>query len=109
MIALGVLRSAELGDVGAGGEDLLAARDHDRAGRVGGQLLGDVVELAHERAREGVDLAVAQRDDRDPVRAAFQFEQLCHARQSVRPRVGPSGDLPADGDFRRRRTHPGWV
>ena len=36
-----LVRSAELGDVGAGGEDPLAARDHDGARRVGAQLVRD--------------------------------------------------------------------
>ena len=42
--AVGLVGAAELGDVGAGGEDPLAAGDDDRAGRIGGQLVGDCVD-----------------------------------------------------------------
>ena len=45
VIPFGVLGSAELGDVGTGGEDLLPPRDHHGTGRVGRQLLGRLVEL----------------------------------------------------------------
>ena len=59
--------AAELGDVGAGGEDLLAAGDDNGAGRIGAEADRDLVQPAHDAAREGVDLAVV-RASRPPPR-----------------------------------------
>ena len=74
----GLVGAAELGDVGAGGEDALAAGDDDGAGRIGGQRRRRLAELGQEGPGEGVDLAVGQRDDGDAVVTAIEGEQLCH-------------------------------
>ena len=69
----GLVGAAELGDVGAGGEDPLAAGDHDGAGRVGGQLVGRLVQLgAAAPAERALTLPLAQRDDGDAVVAAIE-------------------------------------
>ena len=103
----GLVRPAELGDVGAGGEDPLATGDHDRAREVGGQLVGGLAQLAQQRARQRVDLAVGQRDDRDAVVAPVEGEQSAIAPVSSTRRAG-SGPVVAAFRFRRGREHP-WA
>ena len=67
-------RTAELGDVGAGGEDLLPARHHDGTGRIVGERAGGVAQPGDHRARQCVHLPVGERDDRHPVRPPLQFD-----------------------------------
>ncbi len=71
---LGLGRAAELGDVGAGGEDLLPARHHDRTGRIVGEGAGGVAQPGDHRARQRVHLAVGERDDRHPIRPPLQLD-----------------------------------
>ena len=80
----GFVRTAELGDVCTGGEDALPTGDHDGARRVGGQLVRRLVQLGDERPGEGVDLAVGQRDDGNPVVAAIEGQQLGHRASLAR-------------------------
>ena len=75
VIAAGLVGALELGDVGTGGEDPLAARDHDGARRVGGQRLGGLLQLGEQGAGQGVDLAVGEGDDGDAVVAPIEAEQ----------------------------------
>ena len=78
---------AELGDVGARGEDPLAARHHHRAGRVGGQRLCSRPQFGEQRRRQRVDLAVGQGDDGHAVVASFEGEQrgVGHPAESCLP------------------------
>ena len=87
-------RAAELADVGAGGEDALAAGDHDRAGRVGGQRPSDLVELGEQRLRQRVHLRVVQGDDGHAVVTSFEQHEFAHGADPTRQRRS----------VRRRRT-----
>ena len=62
----------ELDDVGTGGKDPPAAPQHHRAGRVGGQALGDGEDLPEHRAGEGVGLGPVQPDQGDAVVASLE-------------------------------------
>ncbi len=79
---------AELGDVSARGEDPLASGHDDRAGRIGGEIVGDRVDGRHDRTRERVHLAVGERDDGDPVVTAFEQDHIvthgCHDARTSR-------------------------
>ena len=55
----GLVGAAELGDVGAGGEDLLPAGHHDRAGRIGGEGIGGLVQPGQHRADSAFTLPLA--------------------------------------------------
>ena len=78
----GLLLTAELIDVGAGGEDPLTAGHHDSARQLGSQLVDRLVQLAEQGGRQRVDLAVAQRDDGDAVITSFECQQLVHRPES---------------------------
>ena len=68
--------SAELADVGAGGEDPLATGDDDGAGRIGGRARRPPrARLAQQRLRQGVDLRVVERDDGHAVVASLEQHQ----------------------------------
>ena len=82
-----LLGTAELGDVGACGEDPFAARHDHCAGWVGGQVVGDLLQRTEHRLRQGVHLAVVQCDDGDAVLAAFeQDEWIAHRTIMLRGR-----------------------
>ena len=59
----GFMRPTELGDVRTRGEHPVAARDHDRARRVGVQVLGDRLQLGEQCGGQRVDLGVVERHD----------------------------------------------
>ena len=80
--------AAELRDVGACSEQSIAAGDHDGARWILGQFLRRCPDLAEEFRRQGVDLAVGEREERDPVGVSFEREQFGHAR-SLADRVRP--------------------
>ena len=69
-------RAAELGDLGAGREDAVAAGDHDGPGRIGLQALGHRLQLAQQRGGERVDLRVVQGDDGHAVVPSFEEHEL---------------------------------
>ena len=96
---------AELGDVGAGGEDPFAAGDHHRAGRVGGQRLGSRPQLGEQRRRQRVDLAVVEGDDGHAVVAALEGEQrgVGHPAESCRPDPRSTPESIGGRPVRRRR------
>ena len=53
-----------------------------------GEIVGDLVQRGDDRARQGVHLAVVQRDDGDPVVAAFQQDHvIAHAAILPAPRA----------------------
>ena len=95
--------AAELADVGAGGEDPLAAGDDHRAGRVGGAApRRPRCSSATQRAGERVDLRVVEGDDGDPVVAPFEVDQLVSHRRR-RYAVGAQRAGPRRLGLRRRR------
>ena len=98
---------AELGDVGAGGEDALAAGDTTAPGGSAASSSAASRSSAQQRAGQRVDLAVGQRDDRDAVVAPVEGEQVCHrASLAPRPTVGTGPARRSDGrigPFRFRR------
>ncbi len=91
-----LLRTAELTDVGAGGEDPLATGHDDGARQVGRQRVDDLVQLPEQPGGEGVDLGVVERDHRHAVGALFEVDQfeVGHARNVTAP--AGSGGLGAD-------------
>ena len=70
----GLVGAAELADVGAGGEQAVAAGHDHGAGRVGGQLAGDGLDLAQHLGRQGVDLGVVEAHHGDAVVTAFEVD-----------------------------------
>ena len=80
--SVGRLGRAELGDLGAGGEDAVAAGDHDGAGRVVAKVLGRPSASSRSSAvRQRVDLGVVEADDGDAVVAPFEVhERRRHGR-----------------------------
>ena len=93
----GLVGATELGDVGPGGEDPLAARDDDRPRWIRVQRRRGLAELGQQRLGEGVDLAVGQRDDGDAVVATIEVEQLCHGL-SLADRRSVLGNRPERAD-----------
>ena len=61
----GLVGPAELADVGAGGEHPRRAGDHHGAGRIVGERLGGVAELAEHGGAQRVDLPVVEPEDGD--------------------------------------------
>ena len=101
---VGRLGRAELGDLGAGREDAVAAGDDDGARRVVAQRLGDGRELAQHRLRQRVDLGVVEAHDGHAVVAPLEVHQARHGAERYpvaveeplggRPRVdAPGGHL----------------
>ena len=72
--------AAELGDVGTCGEQPITTRDHDGARRILGQFRRRGPDLAEQLRRQGIDLAVGEREERDPVGLSFEREQFGHSR-----------------------------
>jgi hypothetical protein len=70
--------AAELRDVGARGEDALAAPHHDGAGRVEHQRADHLGELLEQRHGEGVGLGPVEAHEGDPVVAALEPHE-CHS------------------------------
>ena len=69
-----LLGAAELGDVGAGREDPLAAGHDDGARRIGGEVLGRRPQLPEQLGRQRVHLAVLEPDEGHAVVATLD----CH-------------------------------
>ena len=109
----GLVGAAELGDVGARGEDPVTAGDHHRARRVVGEAAAAASSCGQQRARQGVDLGVVEADHRDPVAASLDVHERRHLRTwaatlRVRRAAGPrpstgrvAGAATAVGQLRR--------
>ena len=96
-------RTAELGDVGAGGEDLRPTGDDDRARRVGGQFGGDRLELAEHVPRQRVDLRVVERDHGDAVVSPLEQHQFSHGGDPTGAAVpGSSHERPDHEQYAQR-------
>ena len=73
-----LLGAAELRDVGAGGEDPVASRDDDGAGRVGGEAPGRLGDLAQHSDGKGVSGRAIESQHRDAVVAPIDIHKLSH-------------------------------
>ena len=123
--------AAELGDVGAGGEDPLAAGDDDGAGRVGRQRLGGRRAAARSSSADSaLTFGLSRRDDGDavvapldgararrpwrrryavePLRAARPTRSIARRRRRAARRRPPTGraGAPARAARARRRSCP---
>ena len=71
-----LLGAAELADVGAGGEDPVAAGDHDGARRVGGERRRRLAAAGAARLDRAFTFGLSRREDGDAVAASLEVHQL---------------------------------
>ena len=102
----GLVGALELGDVGTGGEDPLAAGDHDGARRVGGQRLGRLLQLGEQSALDrALTLPLARVTTATPSSRPIEAEQMMAIAGSLASAVSGSRDrLGVPGPIRAQLT-----